>query len=192
MPHYNAMTNITFRESMTKLISIVGVRLIWLLVVTLAVFLSIPTCFAQASSQPAHDTHLQAIDWMTKGTWTSEFKTPDGKPFIIQTELRWAATGTTINFEARFNHEPHYFGMYAYDPGAKQIKIVYVSNDGEFTTGFVEPGASELKLDFEVSSAREKTHYAAQIKRQGQDSYIFTVYDEGRKPIVGPLVYIRK
>jgi uncharacterized protein YndB with AHSA1/START domain len=172
---------------------IVGVRLIWPLVVTLAVFLSIPTCFAQASSQPAHDTHLQAIDWMTKGTWTSEFKTPDGKPFIIQTELRWADTGTAIYFELRFNHEPHYFGMYAYDPGAKQIKIVYVSNDGEFTTGFVEPGASELKLDFEVSSAREKTHYTARIKRQGRDSYVFTVYDEtGKKPIVGPLVYIRK
>jgi len=192
MPHYSAMTNITVRNSTTKLMPIVGVRLIWPLVVTLAVSLSIPTCFAQASSQPAHDTHLQAIDWMTKGTWTSEFKTPDGKPFIIQTELRWADTGTAIYFESRFNHEPHYFGMYAYDPGAKQIKIVYVSNDGEFTTGFVEPGASELKLDFEVSSAREKTHYTARIKRQGRDSYVFTVYDEGRKPIVGPLVYIRK
>jgi len=192
MLHDNAMPNITFRESTTKLMPIVGVRLIWPLVVTLAVFLSSPTCFAQASSQPVHDTHLQAIDWMTKGTWNSEFKTPDGKPFIIQTELRWAATGTAIYFESRFNHEPHYFGMYAYDPGAKQIKIVYVSNDGEFTTGFVEPDASELKLDFEVSSAREKTHYTAQIKRQAQDSYVFIVYDEGRRPIVGPLVYIRK
>ena len=107
--------------------------------------------------------------------------------------LRWADTGTAIYFESRFNHAPHYFGMYAYDPGAKQIKIVYVLNDGQFTTGFVEPGVNELKLDFEVSSDREKTHYTSLIKRQGQDSYVFTVYDETRKkPIVGPLVYIRK
>jgi hypothetical protein len=192
MLHYNAMTNITFRNSMTKLMPIVAVRLTWVLVVTLAVFLSIRPCFGQASSQPAHDTHLQAIDWMTAGTWTSEFKTPDGKPFTIQTKLRWADTGTAIYFESRFNHEPHYFGMYAYDPGAKQIKVVYVSNDGQFTTGFVEPGADELKLDFEVASDRGKTHHTSRIKRQGQDSYVFTVFDEGRKTIVGPLVYTRK
>jgi hypothetical protein len=98
-----------------------------------------------------------------------------------------------IYFESRFNHEPHYFGMYAFDPGAKHIKIVYVSNDGEFTTGFLVTGANELKLDFEVSSDREKTHYTSRIERQGQDSYVFTVYDETRKrPIVGPLIYMRK
>jgi hypothetical protein len=116
------MTNTVFRKCMTKLMPTVAVRLIWPLVTTLLIFLSIPTCFAQASSPPAHDTHLQAIDWITRGIWTSEFKTPDGKPFIIQTELRWAATGTAIYFQSRFNHEPHYYGMYAYDPGTKQIR----------------------------------------------------------------------
>jgi hypothetical protein len=129
---------------------------------------------------------------MTGCTWTSEFKTPDDKPFIIQTELQWAATGTAIYFETRFNHEPHYYGMYAYDSRARQIRLVYVSNDGQFTTGFAQPTAAEIKLDFEVSTEREKTHYTAQIKRQGQDSYVFTVYGEGGKPIVGPLTYIRK
>jgi hypothetical protein len=177
---------------MTTLMPAVGVRLVWSLVATLAISLSSPTCFGQASSQPARDTHLQAIDWMTGGTWTSEFKTPDGKPFIIQTEMRWAATGTAIYFQSHFNREPHYYGMYAYDPGTKQIRLVYVSNDGQFTTGFAEPTATEIKLDFEVSTDRDKTHYTAQIKRQGHDSYVFTVYDAGGKSIVGPLAYIRK
>ncbi len=186
------MTNIATRKCMTKLMPKVGIRVIWPLVATLAIFLSIPTSFGQASSQPTHNTHLQAIDWMTGGTWTSEFKTPDGKPFIIQTELRWAATGMAIYFQSRFNHDPHYDGMYAYDPGTKQIRLIYVSNDGQFTSGFAEPTATEIKLDFEVSTDREKTHYTAQVKRQGQDSYVFTVYDAGGKPIVGPLVYIRK
>jgi hypothetical protein len=95
MVHDNATTNIAFRNSMTRLMPIVAVRRIWPLV-TLAVFLSIRTCFGQPSFQPAHDMHLQAIDWMTKGTWTSEFKTPDGKPFLIQTELCWADTGNLL------------------------------------------------------------------------------------------------
>lgn len=160
-------------------------------------FLCLALCFSltastQSNPKPGHEPHLQAIDWMTRGTWTAEFKTPAGKDFLIQNEIRWAETGAAIYFLTRFNHEPHYYGVYLYDPAANQIKFFYSSSDGEFTVGQSEPGATEIKQNFQVSSARGVNTFNSLIKRVGDDAYDFTVYQSGgEKPLIA-VHYVRK
>jgi hypothetical protein len=147
---------------------------------------------AQSSPAVRHEPHLQDLDWLTHGTWTAEMTTPDGKPFIIQNEIRWAETGTAIHFLTRFNHQPHYFGVYLYDPAARQIKFFYSASNGELTIGQAEPGPTELKQNFQVSSEKGVTSYTSLIKRAGEDAYDFAVYQEGSdKPLVA-VHYVRK
>jgi len=150
------------------------------------------TGFAQSLQNPSHEPHLQALDWLTRGAWTAEITTPDGKPFIIQNEIRWAETGTAIYFLTRFNHQAHYYGVYLYDPAAKQIKFFYTSSDGELTIGRAEPDANELKQDFQISNEHGVTNYTSLIKRAGEDAYDFAVYQQGSdKPAVA-VHYLRK
>ena len=149
-------------------------------------------CRAQSGTPPRHESHLQALEWMTHGTWTVEVKTPDGKPFIIENEIRWAETGTAIHFLTRFNHEPHYYGVYLYDPQIRQIKFFYSASNGEFTAGRVDAGASEFKQSFQVSTDHGSTNYTSLIKRDGEDAYDFTVYAEGSEKPMLALHYVRK
>ena len=146
----------------------------------------------QSTSTPHHEPHLQALDWLTHGTWTAEITTPDGKPFIIQSEIRWAETGTAIYFLTRFNHEAHYYGVYLYDPAAKQIKFFYSANNGEFTTGHSDVDAEGLKQSFQIASEQKTTSFTSTIKRDGEDAYDFAVFQEGiQKPLVA-VYYVRR
>jgi len=147
---------------------------------------------AQSTPKPNHEQHLQALDWLTRGTWTAEFTTPEGKPFLIQNEIRWADTGTAIYFLTRFNHEPHYFGIYIYDPAAKQIKFFYTANNGNFTAGRTEPTATELKQDFQISTPEGVMNYTSLLKRDGEDAYDFIVYEQGSARPALNLHYVRK
>ena len=113
--------------------------------------------FAQSTLQSTHEPHLQALDWLTHGTWTAEVTTADGKPFLVQNEIRWAETGTAIYFLTRFNHQAHYYGVYLYDPAAKQIKFFYSASDGEMTVGHSDPDAKEVRQEFKISNARGTT-----------------------------------
>jgi hypothetical protein len=147
---------------------------------------------AQSAPKGNHDPNLQAIDWLTGGTWTADVKTQDGKPFPIQEELRWADTGTAIYFLTRFNGQPHYYGIYVYDPAAKQIKFFYTSSDGEFTSGHAEPGDKELKQDFQSSDSKGTTNYSSVIKRHGDDAYDFAVFTQGSDKPMFTITYVRK
>jgi|SRR5579864_1222741 len=144
------------------------------------------------STAPGHEPHLQALDWLTRGTWTAEITTPDGKPFIVQSEIRWAETGTAIYFLTRFNHEAHYYGVYLYDPVAKQIKFFYSASNGELTIGHAEPEVTGLKQDFQISNDKGITNYTSSIKRVGEDAYDFAVYQEGNDKALVAVHYVRK
>jgi hypothetical protein len=159
--------------------------------VCLAVLLSLLSGF-QANPAPHHDPNLQPIAWLTGGTWTAEFKTPDGKPFLIQNEIRWADTGTAISFLTRFNGQPHYYGIYVYDPAAKQIKFFYTSADGEFTSGHTTPSATILQQDFQISDAEGTKTFSSTIQRVGEDAYTFNVFQEGSDKSVLTVKYVRK
>lgn len=155
-------------------------------------FTTFPAARAQSQPQPTHEPHLQAIDWLTHGTWTAEVTSPDGKTLIIQEDVRWAETGTALYFLTRFNHQAHYYGIYLYDPAAKQIKFFYSENNGEMTVGHAEPDANGIRQEFEISDAQRTTPLHSLIRRDGEDAYDFTVYQQGSdKPIV-TVHYARK
>ena len=147
---------------------------------------------AQTNTKPNHEAHLQSLDWLTHGTWTAEAKGHDGKSLLIQSHIRWAETGTAIYFLTRFNGRPHYFGVYLYDPEAKQIKFFYTEDDGEYTAGSAEMSESELKQDFRVSDEKGTTSYSSVIRREGEDAYDFRVYQPGKSEPLIALKYSRK
>lgn len=147
---------------------------------------------AQSNVSPNHESHLASLDWLTHGTWTTDAKTHDGKPLLIQNNIRWAETGTAIYFLTRFNRRAHYFGVYLYDPEAKQIKFCYTADDGEYTTGSAEMTGNELKQDFRVSDEKGTTKYSSVIRREGADAYDFEVYSPGSAQPVLSLKYVRK
>lgn len=153
---------------------------------------TLPAAFAQSKPEPSHEPHLQALDWLTHGTWTAEVTNPDGKTLIIQEEVRWAETGTALYFLTRFNHQAHYYGVYLYDPAAKQIKFFYSENNGEMTVGHAEPDANGIKQEFEVSDAERTTPLHSLIKRDGEDAYDFAVYQEGNEKPIVTVHYVRK
>jgi hypothetical protein len=159
--------------------------------VCLAVSLLLLSGF-QANPTPNHDPNLQPIAWLTGGTWTAEFNRPDGKPFLIQNEIRWADTGTAISFLTRFNGQPHYYGIYVYDPAAKQIKFFYTSADGEFTSGHTTPSATTLQQNFQISNAEGTKTFSSTIQREGEDAYTFNVFQEGSDKSVLTVKYLRK
>ena len=149
-------------------------------------------CAGQSSVKPNHEAHLQSLDWLTHGTWTAEAKTHDGKPLLIQNNIRWAETGTAIYFLTRFNGKSHYFGTYLYDPAAKQIKFSYAADDGEYTAGTAEMSGNQLKQEFQISDEKGTTSFSSIIQRQGEDSYDFRVYMQGKTEPLISLRYVRK
>lgn len=147
---------------------------------------------APATVSVGHDPHLQPIDWLTRGVWTAEFTTADGKPFLIQEEIRWGENGTAIYFSTRFNHEPRYDGLYAYDPATRQIRFFYSSSKRELTVGHAEATPTGLRQAFQVSSEEGVTSYTSTLTRDGDDVYDCAVYEPGiTKPVVA-VQYARK
>ena len=147
---------------------------------------------AQTNAKPTHEPHLQALDWLTHGTWTTEAKGHDGKSLLIQSNIRWAETGTAIYFLTRFNGKPHYFGIYLYDPEAKQIKFFYTEDHGDYTAGSAEMSGNELKQDFRVSEEKGTNNYSSVIRREGDNAYDFRVYQPGKSEPLIALHYSRK
>jgi hypothetical protein len=152
----------------------------------------LPTAHAQSAGNSNHDPHLQALDWLTHGTWTAEVSPPGGKTVLVQNEVRWAETGTALYFLTRFNHQAHYYGVYLYDPAAKQIKFFYSSSDGEMTVGHSDPSENEIKQEFEIADAQGTTPFHSLMKRDGEDVYDFTVYQQGSDKPMLTVHYVRK
>ncbi|HUO61551.1 MAG TPA: hypothetical protein VMU24_12845 [Candidatus Acidoferrales bacterium] len=159
------------------------------------IFALIATAFTQTTEKPiapAREPHLAALEWMTHGTWHAEFTTPDGKPFIIDNEIRWAETGTSIVFTTRFNGHVNYHGIYVWDPQKQKLRFFYTSANGEFTEGETVASPEGLVQNFTISSAKgvEKLH--STVKRKGDDQYDFAVFQDGStKPEIA-LTYTRR
>ena len=164
-----------------------------LLTFALVVLAFTTTAFAQTGDKPAaHEPHLAALDWMTHGTWHTEFSTKEGKPFVIDNEIRWADIGTSIVFTTRFNGRVHYYGIYVWDPQKQKLRFFYTSENGAFTEGEATASPEGLVQNFTISSEKgvEKLH--STVTRKGENQYDFAVFEEGStKPEVA-LTYTRK
>jgi hypothetical protein len=166
-----------------------------LLTFTLLVVALSATAFGQTAEKPAasaHDSHLAALDWMTHGTWHAEFTTPDGKPFVIDNEIRWAETGTSIAFTTRFNGHVNYYGIYVWDPQNQKLRFFYTSANGEFTEGETTASPEGLVQKFSIAGAKgiEKLH--STVTRKGENQYDFAVFQDGStKPEIA-LTYTRR
>lgn len=90
---------------------------------------------------------LAAIEW-TVGDWHATATPHNGKPVQIDNHIYWSETHTAIFFLTRFDGEPHYSGMYAYDPERRQIAFWYVDSDGNFTRGVARTEGKRLVQEF--------------------------------------------
>jgi hypothetical protein len=153
------------------------------------------TAFAQSADKPvapAHDSHLAALDWMTHGTWHAEFTTKDGKPFVIDNEIRWAEIGTAIVFTTHFNGRMNYYGIYVWDPQKQKLRFFYTSANGDFTEGEATASPEGLVQNFTISSEKGDEKLHSTVTRKGENQYDFAVFQEGStKPEVA-LTYTRK
>jgi hypothetical protein len=161
-------------------------------VVLLAVLLVVPTVFAQAPAD-ATANPLAPMQWIV-GDWHATAAPPNGKPTQIDNHIYWSETRTAIFFLTRFNGEPHYSGMYAFDTDRKQIAFWYVDKDGNFTQGVARPDGKRLVQEFTVAGADgKKQTLRSFIDRNADDSgYHWQVLrGEEPKPLI-ELDYTRK
>lgn len=141
---------------------------------------------------PAREPHLMALDWMTHGVWHVEFKTPEGKPFTIDSTIRWAETNTAIYFETRFNGKLHYYGIYVWDPGSSKLRFFYTAENGAFTEGEAVADGDVLRQKFTISSAKGVEAFHSTVARNGEDKYDFKVFSEGAEKPGLELTYVRQ
>ncbi len=149
------------------------------------------TMLAQSPKNPANP--LEPIAW-TVGDWHATATPPDGRPVQINNHIYWSETRTAIFFLTRFDGQPHYSGMYAYDPGRKQISFWYVDEAGNFTEGVARPEGKRLVQDFTGTRAdgSQQTLRSYLEPNAESTSYHWQVLrDDNPKPLI-ELDYTRK
>ena len=150
-------------------------------------------CAAAIAAEPAKE--LMPLDWLTRGVWTAETKPAEGAAVKIESELRWMANQHAIQFVTRFNGEPHYSGIYGWDPGRKTIAFWYTSADGALTTGTAKPAAEGLLQEFDITEANgTSNHLRSEIRRKGGDEYDWNVQSNksGEWKVLIQLHYTRR
>ena len=112
----------------------------------ITVLLLAAAAFAQTAEKPSTNP-LAPIEW-TVGDWHATAKAPNGSSTEIDNHIYWSETHTAIFFLTKFNGQPHYSGMYAYDTERKQIAFWYVDTDGNFTQGVARSEGKRLLQEF--------------------------------------------
>ncbi len=137
---------------------------------------------------------LGDIQWLI-GDWHATAKAPDGTVTEIDNHIYWSETHTAIFFVTKFNGQPHYSGMYAYDTAHKTIGFWYVDVDGQFTQGTATPNGNRLTQKFEIAKLDGTTSQLTSIleRRPGDASYHWQDFlpTDTSKPLI-ELDYTRK
>ena len=157
--------------------------------------LTILICAVAADSPKTAASPLEAIQWLV-GDWHAVAKAPDGSVTQIDNHIYWSDTHTAIFFLTKFNGQPHYSGMYAYDPARKQIGFWYVDSEGQFSQGTATPHDMQLVQNFEISKLDGTTSILKSLVQRGPGdaSYHWQVFrsdNTSNKPLV-ELDYIKK
>ena len=138
---------------------------------------------------------LQAMDWMTGGTWTAEAKAANGPATKVESRIRWSPNGHAIEFVTSFNGHEHYNGIYAWDPAQQAVRFFYTSGEGEFTSGTAKPVEDGLEQEFDITGVDGKAnHFRSAIKKTGPDDYDWNVQrqENGEWAVMIKLHYTRK
>lgn len=161
-----------------------------------APLLSLLLCLASVTSAAQEKKSaikpINEIAWLV-GDWHATATPPTGEPTQIDNHVYWDETHTAIFFLTKFNGQPHYSGMYAYDPGTGQISFWYVDVDGNFTSGTARTRGKRLFQEFSTSKADgSKGQLQSYIDAaDGYGSYHWQVLREGNTTPLIELDYTR-
>lgn len=144
----------------------------------LCLFASLPLTAQETKAVTA--SPLSSIEFLV-GDWHATAAPPDRKPTEIDNHIYWSENHAAIYFVTRFNGQPHYSGMYAYDPATKEIAFWYVDTDGNSTQGTARAKGKRLIQEFTNShpdGKQEKLH--SFVDRASDDNgYHWQVLREG-------------
>lgn len=123
---------------------------------------------------------IDQLAWFV-GKWHAEIKPQNGNPGImVDSDMRWAENRRAILFQVYFTskgkREPHYFGMYAWDPGDKVLKMWQVASDGNLSIGRAKMEGNLFSQDNHMVRADGTTQEQhAEIVRDGNDAFNWKV-----------------
>jgi hypothetical protein len=129
---------------------------------------------------PLDEGELAKMAWFI-GNWRSEIKPEKGAPALtVASEMRWAENHRAITFQVWFTSEgkrdPHYYGMYAWDPGEKTLKMWQVAKDGNLSIGKATTnGKTFTQLNHMVRADGSTQEQRTEIVRDGNDAYDWKV-----------------
>jgi len=136
------------------------------------------------AAQTPPSNPLDQLAWLVGGKWVAEGdKGPDGKPFHVESWIRWADNGRVIQFTTKFQHEgklvPVYSGIYAWHPAKKKLVFLYTDNTGELTEGDGVMDGDRLEQQFSIVGADGVARpFRSTIIRRGPDDYDWSVLRE--------------
>lgn len=155
-----------------------GVRFLWV------VLMAVTVSAAGLAAQTPQPNPLDQLAWMVGGKWVADGdKGPDGKPFHVESTIRWGDNGRVIQFTTRFKEEgvlvPVYSGIYAWHPAKKKMVFLYTDNRGDLTEGDAMMDGDRLEQEFRiVGSDGVARPFRSSIVRRGPDDYDWSVLRE--------------
>lgn len=123
---------------------------------------------------------LAKLGWFV-GNWRTEIKAQNGNPAVtVDSEMRWAENHRAITFQVWFTSEgkrdAHYYGMFAWDPGEKTLKMWQVAKDGNLSVGKAKMEDKTFTMETHMVRGNGSTQeQRAEIVRDGDDAYNWKV-----------------
>jgi hypothetical protein len=142
----------------------------------------------KAPVAPPHKIMAKAADpgpladmaWFV-GKWRAIATPPNGEPPVtVDSDMRWSENHRAITFQVWFTtkgkREAHYFGMYAWDPGEKTLKMWQTAVDGNLSIGKARTDGKTFEQDTHMVRADGSTQEQhAVIVRDGNDAFDWKV-----------------
>jgi len=149
-----------------------------------AALIAIGLSSAGLLAQAPPSNPLDQLAWLVGGKWVADGdKGPDGKPFHVESAIRWGDNGRVIQFTTRFREEgkmvPVYSGIYAWHPAKKKMVFLYTDNTGALTEGDAVMDGDRLEQEFSlVGSDGVARPFRSTVVRRGRDDYDWSVRRE--------------
>jgi hypothetical protein len=160
------------------------------LLLLIALMSSLPVAAEQAKSadklaapvaqEKAADAPINQLAWIV-GHWRVAIPAQNGNPAVtVDAHMSWSDNRRAIIFQVYFTsegkREPHYYGMYAWDPGERVLKMVQVASDGNLSVGKATMEGNLFKQDTHMTRANGTTQEQhTEIVRDGNDAYNWKV-----------------
>ena len=155
----------------------------------------------KSENPPPTANPIDQLAWLIGGRWTADGdKGPDGKPFHVEVNFRWAENHRGLMFTTWFLIDgklvPVYEGLYAWHPAKKKFVFLYTDNEGNLTEGEAAWSDSHLEQEFQIVGSDGVAHtLRSTVARTGPDDYDWNVRrkdKEGTWAVIFGLKYHRK